>query len=180
MAKKRTTQDITKEQLEDLYWNRKLSMAQIATQLGISSGTVCYLLKNFGVCKRNRSEAQILAIKEGHTATTPSGRNNPNYKGGSISQRGYIYKLLPTHPRANVAGYVCEHILVWEEANGRSLPDGWCIHHLNGIRKDNRPVNLFALPKRSHHGYLVSQAERKRIRELELEISKLKSERKLI
>jgi len=176
MAKKRTTQDITKEQLQEFYWNRKLSMAQIGTQLGISPATVCYLLKDFYICKRNRSEAQILAIKEGHTVKTASGKNNPNYKGGSISQSGYIHKLLPNHPRANIAGYVCEHILIWEQANGRPLPDGWCIHHLNGIRKDNRPENLFALPRRSHHGYLVSQAERKRIRALESELKAIKAQ----
>jgi len=70
----------------------------------------------------------------------------------------------PNHPRAN-NGYVLEHIIIWEEANGKPLPKGWIIHHLNGIRDDNRLVNLQALPNKKH--YLVLQAKAKRIQELE-------------
>jgi len=60
---------------------------------------------------------------------------------------------------------VPEHLAVWEEANGRRLPDGWVIHHLNGIKTDNRLRNLSALPNMKH--MLVLAAKAKRIRELE-------------
>ena len=70
----------------------------------------------------------------------------------------------PKHPRAN-GGYIWEHILLWEQANGKELPRGWVIHHLNGIRDDNRLINLVALPDKKHRHILAAKA--KRIQQLE-------------
>ena len=89
----------------------------------------------------------------------------PNWKGGINYERGYVLILKPEHPKANKKGYVREHILIWEQANKKPLPPGWIIHHLNGVKGDNRPVNLQALPNKKH--YLVLQAKAKRIQELE-------------
>ena len=95
----------------------------------------------------------------------PTGKNHPRWKGGRIiTKAGYIKLKAPDHPR-NHLGYVFEHILVWEKANGKPLPEGHIIHHLNGIPSDNRLKNLVALPNKKH--YLVLQAKSKRIQELE-------------
>ena len=80
-------------------------------------------------------------------------------------KNGYVLILHPGHPRVNRDGYVSEHILVWEQVHGKPLPIGWIIHHLNGIKHDNRPGNLIGLPNKKH--YLVLQAKAKRIQELE-------------
>lgn len=98
--------------------------------------------------------------------TNPSGEKAPNWKGGRVkATSGYILIMKPEHPRANPDGYVYEHIVIWEQANNKSLPLGWVIHHLNGIITDNRPVNLEAMPDRRHNNLLAAKA--RRIQELE-------------
>lgn len=93
------------------------------------------------------------------------GADNPSWKGGRRISSGYIRIKAPQHPRADKEGYVAEHILVWEETHGQRLPEGWIVHHLNGIRYDNRPPNLLGLPDKKHRRLL--QAKAKRIQELE-------------
>jgi hypothetical protein len=50
--------------------------------------------------------------------------------------------LTRDHPGANGKGYVPEHRLVMEQQLGRLLRDGENVHHINGVRDDNRPENL--------------------------------------
>ena len=96
------------------------------------------------------------------------GENSPSWKGGKREMSGgYIAIYCPEHPRANSHKCVMEHILVWEETHGKPLPEGWEVHHLNGIRNDNRPNNLKGLPKGKHHYALLMQAKDKRIQEVE-------------
>jgi hypothetical protein len=99
------------------------------------------------------------------------GKDNPSWKGGRIVDGGYIRIHKPGHPRANQGGYVLEHILVWEKTHHRPLPAGWVIHHLNGTKRDNRPVNLLGLLREKHHTELVNQALKRRIRELEKRVN---------
>ena len=107
------------------------------------------------------------------------GSAHPNWKGGRAKDKGYIRVWKPSHPRASKNGYVLEHILAWEQSHGRQLPQDYVVHHINGVRDDNRPVNLLACPRGNHHYALLLQELRSRIRELEAELRKFKTQGKL-
>jgi hypothetical protein len=88
---------------------------------------------------------------------------------------GYVLVGAPNHPRASSGGYVFEHILVWEAVHKQTVPEGDVIHHINGIKDDNRPQNLVALSPQRHnqkHQNLL-QVRAQRIRELEQEVKLL-------
>lgn len=64
--------------------------------------------------------------------------------------KGYIAVHRPDHPMASKQGYVMEHRLVMAETLGRMLTPDEVVHHVNGVKTDNRPENLEVMPKRSH------------------------------
>lgn len=106
------------------------------------------------------------------------GDHNPAWNGGvHKSVNGYVYIYSPKHPRADKyhGRYVAEHRLVWEKVHGQLLPDGWLIHHINGIKDDNRLENLVALEPSGHSGKTLQQILQKRIRDLESKLPALAS-----
>lgn len=159
---------IDKQTLEELYLNQHLSQPQIARLYNVTQGAVQYWTKQYGIPVRSHSEIMHAWIKKkGYDIP----ENNPNWKGGRHADgKGYIHVLKKGHPHSS-HGYVREHILVWEQVHNKPLPDGWAIHHLNGIPSDNRPENLVAMPAHRHDHYIP--ALKKRIRELEIRNSQL-------
>ena len=112
--------------------------------------------------------------------TMAKGELSSNWNGGRrINTGGYVEVYHPKpHPRrfiVNNTYYVREHVLVWEKANGCYLPEGYVIHHLNGIKTDNRPENLTAVQPKDHGGWTYAQSLQKRILELEAIIETLKT-----
>ena len=108
------------------------------------------------------------------------GSKSSRWKSGRVKDRnGYINLWAPDHIRANCKGYIMEHTLAWEQAHGRPLPDNYVVHHINGIRDDNRPENLLACPRGNHHYALLLQGLQSRIRQLEAQVLGLKAQRRL-
>jgi hypothetical protein len=90
---------------------------------------------------------------------TVANEANGNWKGGRTRHKaGYVMVRTPDHPRAKKSPYVFEHILVAEQMLGRYLEPGESVHHLNGIRDDNRPDNLELWTTPHPSGIRVSDA----------------------
>lgn len=160
---------INLEEVKRLYYEENLSTCAIATLLGVSTSGIGKRMTKAHLKLRTHSDAEKLAYGSGRKKLSM-------WKGGRrTNPSGYIQVLEHKHPRANKrTGYVLEHILVWERAHNRPLPPDWVIHHLNGIRSDNRPCNLVALPRAKHTKRELAGYYKKRIRELEIESAQLR------
>lgn len=144
-----------RQELEELYWKQGLDLARIGKLKGVSLQSVLRIMVKLGIPRRNTLE-----------------ENSPRWKGGRIrTENGYIRIKNRTHPRADHQGYVLEHLLIWEEANGMPVPKGFEVHHKNGVKDDNRPSNLVALSKGKHRPDLFLKEIQKRLRQVEAQLA---------
>jgi len=76
-----------------------------------------------------------------------------NYKGGRLKDNaGYIIILID-RPYINnrKRRYVYEHRLIAEQYLNRALSKIEVVHHINGIKDDNRPENLYVFETTNKH-----------------------------
>jgi len=71
---------------------------------------------------------------------------------------GYIRLFDPSHPNSNKAGYLSEHTYIMSCHLERPLFPDESVHHLNGIRHDNRIENLELWTKPPRKGIRVKDA----------------------
>ena len=170
--------DIPRERFVELYNDMGLSISEVGRTLGISHGTAQNFIKRYSL-NRSVSEGVQRAIGRGKTiGSSPEQIERKRQERWAKHGRPNTYeviKLKADHPRKPASGVIGKHILIWEEANGRPLPDGHVIHHLNGIKYDNRPENLEAMPKAHHHFNLLNQSLQHRIRVLEEKLQLLEA-----
>jgi len=147
------------DEVKRMYFDEKLSQRDIAKHFGVNQSTIWLLFKKAGLkCRGFREGAYLKA-----------------FKGGHLDHAGYrMVKAPPDYLKyAHKSGFIREHNLVWMQAHG-PIPEGYVIHHLNGIRSDNRLSNLVALPARLHGkvrpSQLLIKELRRRIRELEQQL----------
>jgi uncharacterized protein (DUF1330 family) len=90
---------------------------------------------------RGYQEGDHLAYLPGHHMQG----TRVGWKGGRyISQGGYV--MVYVEPNR----YMAEHRLVMEQILGRPLARNEHVHHINGIKHDNRPENLVVLTHSEH------------------------------
>jgi len=59
-----------------------------------------------------------------------------------FTNEGYVLVSCPKHPFCQQYGNILEHRLVMEKHLGRYLSKTEIVHHINGIKNDNRIENL--------------------------------------
>jgi hypothetical protein len=163
--------NLTREDLYHMYHEEKMSMHEIADKLNVTFGAIWYWMKKWDIPTRSHDDALILLGKSERF----TGEKNPRWTGGRhINPGGYWMIRMPNYPRATNRGYVLEHIYIYEQAHG-PIPKGWEVHHINGVKTDNRLENLLAMEGHKHKDFIP--ALQRRIQELENEIKRLKDER---
>ena len=75
---------------------------------------------------------------------------NHNWKGGVTHKNGYKWVRNWGHINVDKRGYVAEHRMVMEKKLGRYLNSSEEVHHINGIKDDNRIENLILVVKDRH------------------------------
>jgi hypothetical protein len=153
-----------------------MTQAEIGKEIGVSQKVVWRFMKNNGIQARK-------AAKRDQTR-----EKNSSWRGGRRIENGYVQIYMPDYPKAKPNGYVYEHIYISEQMLGRPLNSFGLkdertevVHHINGIKTDNRPENLLVLGVNEHHR-LHSAVTREavdgvlldRIRQLEKELKQLR------
>jgi hypothetical protein len=101
--------------------------------------------KRGGMAGRKHSEETKQKMRDAHKGYV--------YK-TCITRDGYKMIKSPNHPYCTKQGYVKEHKLVMEKIMGRYILPTEIVHHINGIKDDNRPENLKLFANSSeHHKY---------------------------
>ena len=78
-----------------------------------------------------------------------TGLQSKSYK-PRLTKDGYLRMYAAKHPYANGRKEIHVHVMVMESHIGRQLHQNECVHHLNGIKTDNRLSNLQLMDHAAH------------------------------
>jgi hypothetical protein len=115
-----------------------------------------------GLCGRKRLTTVVRSPRwTGFCPDHPrTGEHHQSWKGGRVSAGdGYVMVHIDTlddndrrlaEPMAVQKHYVLEHRLVMARMIGRALESTELVHHINGAKADNRPLNLRLVSRDGH------------------------------
>ncbi len=141
-------------ELYRLYWIEKLSIREIAPILKCHPKTLPYYFRYLNVPVRSLSESIQLAYDRG--ILDHKGSKASKWRGGrSIDKRGYVTvyvdPISPYHVMCRRGrNSVDEHRLVMAQHLKRPLLGYEIVHHINGVKGDNRIENLELMSASDH------------------------------
>ena len=172
-TQRRRGTDLDISLFKKLYYDENMTQQEVADEMGVSQKTI------FKFMRRNNLPARKAAKRYQRM------EKNSSWKGGKrINEQGYVEIYMPEYPHTRANGYVREHIYVAEQCIGRPLlfyspGDGRneVVHHINGVKTDNRPENLLVLTASQHQQLHMASSKESvddvllsRIRQLESEL----------
>lgn len=90
-----------------------------------------------------RAKRSCPAWNKGLTKADPRvAKHSPLILGRKLHSAGYVLVYAPNHPKCDGGGYILEHRLVMGCHLNRILNKWELVHHINGIKTDNRIENL--------------------------------------
>lgn len=139
----------------------------------------------WGKAHTPETQAKIAATKR---ANPRMGEKAANWKGGKYRSRGYVYVKLTSLPEVEqekfvsmatarkggqdiTTHYIPEHRLVMARVLDRPLTSAEHVHHINGVKSDNRPANLEVTSNSAH---------RQKHSDIEAEMYRLRAENEVL
>lgn len=164
--------NITQEQIEyiiNLYLYDKLSTGEIAKKLNLDPKKIYYTLKKNHiqiVTRRRPKNPQQRSQKSREKASKSTKITNQKrriLKGNYISDNrwynffGYVAMPNPDYKMGdkNVSKTILEHRYIMQKHLGRKLDAKELVHHINGIKDDNRIENLVIKSRHNHFGEVI-------------------------
>ena len=99
-------------------------------------------------------------ITDGYLVT----KNKPFNYGAKNQVTGYhVVNLKEKGSRFFAPYYI--HRVIWEEANGCRVPDGFVVHHQDGNRSNNKITNLSACTQKLNNWFAAKNRDYKKIYE---------------
>lgn len=147
------------ELLAKEYKDCDTSMSYICSCGNASNSTLYNFMNHRKGCRscmqkgdKNHQHGKTLTLNRRKKSSLPLNKN-PNWKNGRyLTIPGYVYiRVCDNHPYKNKQGYIAEHRLVMESKLGRYLNSKEVVHHINGIKNDNRIQNLMLFANQSDH-----------------------------
>ena len=151
-----------------------MSIPEVSKVTGIPLSTLRFRFKNAGIL-RSRGDALRLASEQGRLGLGLKGKKRPPRSAEWCKKISQAKKGRGKGLSKKPSGYVeitmgdnkgrSQHVVVIEEYVGRRLFANECVHHINGIRDDNRLENLELMTRSEHASHHAKENNDKRNRD---------------